>query len=83
MYIHGLWNQSLFILLQHFFVSHLCTQGERKLKEFKSMVGYVDQKTNHRKDIVDEDSWLNIKDPDDPRGRVGTVWPWQREGKDS
>jgi hypothetical protein len=53
------------------------------LKEFKSMVGYVDQRTTHRKDIVDEDSWLNIKDPADPRGRVGTVWPWQREGKDS
>jgi hypothetical protein len=26
----------------------------------------------------DEDSWINIDDVDDRRGRVGEQWPWQR-----
>jgi len=27
---------------------------------------------------TDPDSWMNIKDTEDPRGRVGTQWPWQK-----
>jgi hypothetical protein len=59
-------------------------QGERKLKEFKSMVGYVDtkSKSNGKHSMAEEDSWLNIKDPDDVRGRVGTFWPWQKGEKE-
>jgi hypothetical protein len=48
--------------------------GERRLKEFKSMVGYIDEKDKNIDS--DPDSWLNIDDKDDPRGRVGTNWPW-------
>jgi hypothetical protein len=44
--------------------------GERRLAQVQSLVGY----TVHQ----DEDSWLNIKDAEDPRGRVGNDWPWQR-----
>ena len=48
-------------------------EGERKLKELKSLVGYSDNNAQH-----DDDSWLNIKDEDDPRGRVGEDWPWNK-----
>jgi len=37
------------------------------------MVGYKDPQEK-----ADDDSWLNIKDEDDPRGRVGVAWPWDR-----
>jgi len=47
------------------------TEGERKLKQVQSMVGYSVS-------VDDEDSWLNTHDPEDPRGRVGTEWPWQK-----
>jgi len=26
----------------------------------------------------DEDSWINTKDEEDKRGRVGTQWPWEK-----
>lgn len=48
------------------------TEGERKLKQIQSMVGYSDST------VDDDDSWLNTQDPEDERGRVGTEWPWQR-----
>ncbi len=54
-------------------VSMAVKEGERRLKEFQSMVGYVDDMGKS-----DPDSWINIKDEEDPRGRVGTTWPWQR-----
>jgi hypothetical protein len=49
------------------------TDGLRKLKQVQSMVGYSDENTED-----DQDSWLNTPDTEDPRGRVGTEWPWQR-----
>ncbi len=49
-------------------------KGERRLKELKSMVGYVDRSEKTQAD--DADSWLNIDDEEDPRGRVGVQWPW-------
>jgi hypothetical protein len=55
-------------------ISMSLTEGERKLKELKSMVGYVDGKEKS-----DPDSWLNIKDKEDPRGRIGSSWPWQKD----
>ena len=27
----------------------------------------------------DDDSWINIKDADDTRGRVGIQWPWEQD----
>lgn len=47
--------------------------GERRLQQVRSMVGYKNPQTDS-----DEDSWLNIKDEEDPRGRVGVQWPWSR-----
>ena len=63
-------------------------KGERKLKELQSMVGIIPRKqtqsssgsTNNDDEgsYYDPDSWMNIKDEDDKRGRVGVQWPWQR-----
>ncbi|KAL3780110.1 hypothetical protein HJC23_005977 [Cyclotella cryptica] len=65
------------------------SEGERRLKELRSMVGYVptkrstQQSTEAAAGVVEEnydpDSWINIKDEDDPRGRVGVQWPWERD----
>ena len=27
------------------------------------------------------ESWLDINDKEDPRGRLGEGWPWSRPGK--
>lgn len=41
------------------------------------MVGYIDASNNNKTtEDQDADSWLNIDDKEDPRGRVGTNWPW-------
>jgi hypothetical protein len=45
-------------------------EGERRLAQLQSMVGYAPTAT-------DDDSWINTPDAEDPRGRVGTEWPWQ------
>ena len=50
-------------------------EGERKLKDVRSMVGFQVKEEQSS----DADSWLNIKDDIDPRGRVGTDWPWERK----
>ena len=26
----------------------------------------------------DDDSWINIKDEEDQRGRIGVQWPWEK-----
>ena len=31
----------------------------------------------------DADSWINIDDEEDPRGRVGVQWPWERDDSES
>ena len=51
-------------------------EGERRLSQLRSLVGYTKPSADG---TDDEDSWLNIKDPDDVRGRVGTDWPWERD----
>jgi hypothetical protein len=59
-------------------------EGQRTLAQFHSMVGYSPPPSsatilNGRKQQGEvEDSWLNIQDVEDPRGRVGKDWPWQR-----
>lgn len=65
-------------------ISMAVKEGERRLKEFKSMVGYVDVNKSQKSkngSSDDADSWLNIDDKDDPRGRVGTNWPWDENRK--
>lgn len=47
-------------------------EGERRLAQLQSMVGYAPTAT-------DDDSWINTPDEEDPRGRVGVAWPWQSE----
>ena len=58
-------------------------QGERKLRELEAMVGYSPKKqsTSMSHESYDDDSWINIKDEEDPRGRVGLQWPWERDDK--
>lgn len=56
-------------------ISMATKEGERKLKELHSMVGYASFTTQS-----DADSWLNIDDKDDPRGRIGIEWPWDTPG---
>lgn len=46
-------------------------EGKRRLAQVQSMVGYTP-------DSTDEDSWINTKDKEDPRGRVGVSWPWEK-----
>mmetsp|Transcript_24659 Transcript_24659/g.30327 ORF Transcript_24659/g.30327 Transcript_24659/m.30327 type:complete len:159 (+) Transcript_24659:181-657(+) len=56
-------------------------EGNKKLKELKLMVGYVDpsRKNSNSKDNEDPDSWISIDDKEDPRGRVGINWPWDNK----
>ena len=51
-------------------------EGERQLEQVRSMVGYVGADNAAK---TDGDSWLNIDDEEDPRGRVGVAWPWERK----
>ena len=51
-------------------------EGERQLEQVRSMVGYVGADNAAK---TDGDSWLNIDDDEDPRGRVGVVWPWEQK----
>lgn len=66
------------------------TEGERKMKEISTMVGYniplhrSDQQTNNESategsSSFDDDSWINIQDDEDKRGRMGVQWPWQKK----
>lgn len=66
------------------------TEGERKKKEISTMVGYnavhrSDQQTNNNESAAesgssfDDDSWINIQDDEDKRGRMGVQWPWQKK----
>ena len=48
------------------------------------MVGFVPKKQSTPQsdsaaadEKYDADSWMNIKDEDDKRGRVGVQWPWE------
>ena len=71
------------------------TEGERKMKEISTMVGYIpvhrssdqQQTTNNESKTensssFDADSWINIQDDEDKRGRMGVQWPWQKKEED-
>ena len=51
-------------------VQRAIAEGKRRFQELQEFTG-----ANNK---YDGDSWMKIDDPDDPRGRVGTVWPWQK-----
>lgn len=53
-----------------FQVQRALAEGKRRFQELQEMTGY--------KKNVDAESWLNIKDEQDPRGRVGEGWPWSK-----
>ena len=38
------------------------------------MVGFTEPQKQ-----TDTDSWINIVDEEDPRGRVGVHWPWEKK----
>lgn len=49
------------------------------------MVGYTPKRkssSENNAEMHDSDSWINIKDEEDPRGRVGIKWPWEEEEED-
>jgi len=64
------------------------SEGERRLRELQSMVGYTSQRPSslqqqYNHECYDKDSWINIKDEEDPRGRVGVHWPWEQNNDDN
>ena len=67
-------------------------EGQRRLRELEAIVGYSPSSSSNRneendgvakdrtsEESYDADSWINIKDDEDKRGRVGVVWPWERD----
>ena len=52
-----------------FNVKRALAEGQRKYAELQDFTGAKD---------ASEDSWINTKDEQDPRGRVGAGWPWSR-----
>merc|ERR1719291_1137744 len=56
-------------------------EGERRLKEMEAIAGHSSgRRRTPGPEAYDEDSWINIKDDQDQRGRVGVQWPWQAKG---
>ena len=62
--------------------------GERRLKQLEAMVGYSRKSTASIKneqtsseETYEADSWINIKDDEDKRGRVGVMWPWESDNE--
>jgi hypothetical protein len=45
-------------------------EGQRRYEELKEFTGQSNK--------YEGTSWINTKDTDDPRGRVGTGWPWSK-----
>ena len=50
-------------------VRYLIQDAKRQLIQLQAI-------TNQDKTCI-ENSWINTKDADDERGRVGTGWPWK------
>lgn len=64
--------------------------GERRLRQLEAMVGYSRKSSTSNNDTdkqssveesYDADSWINIKDDEDKRGRVGVAWPWESDNE--
>lgn len=54
-----------------FAVKRNIAEGQRRFEELKEFTGQSNKYTG-------DGSWINIKDEEDPRGRVGTGWPWAK-----
>lgn len=57
-------------------------EGERKLHELERTIGYYssrEQSPPTEEHSYDPDSWINIQDEADIRGRVGMQWPWEQD----
>jgi len=57
--------------------------GQRRAAELRGLTGEPDDDDPTKKDAAvlqqeDADSWINIVDPEDQRGRVGSGWPWAK-----
>jgi hypothetical protein len=63
--------------------------GQRRAEELRGLTGEPDVMTTKKKKSKntttaallqqeDADSWINIVDPEDQRGRVGSGWPWAK-----
>mmetsp|Transcript_17163 Transcript_17163/g.42829 ORF Transcript_17163/g.42829 Transcript_17163/m.42829 type:complete len:196 (+) Transcript_17163:102-689(+) len=53
-----------------FSIKQNIADGQRRFEELQEFTGQSNKYSG--------ESWINIKDPDDPRGRVGTGWPWAK-----
>jgi Complex 1 protein (LYR family) len=53
-----------------FNIQRALTEGKRRFAELQEFTG-GNNKYEH-------DSWMNTQDEEDPRGRVGQGWPWQK-----
>ena len=53
-----------------FSIKQNIAEGQRRFEELQEFTGQSNKYSG--------ESWINIKDPDDPRGRVGTGWPWAK-----
>jgi len=53
-----------------FTIKQNISSGQRQFEELKEFTGQSNKYTG--------ESWIKTKDPDDPRGRVGTGWPWAK-----
>jgi len=52
-------------------------EGNQRLKQIQSIVGYH-PRSKFKPRESDPDSWINTKSANDPRGRIGEEWPWNR-----
>lgn len=53
-----------------FAIKQNISEGQRRFEELKEFTGQSNKYSG--------ESWINIKDSEDPRGRVGTGWPWAK-----
>lgn len=53
-----------------FAIKQNIADGQRRFEELQEFTGQSNKYSG--------ESWINIQDPDDPRGRVGTGWPWAK-----
>lgn len=51
-------------------IKNAILNGKRRFEELKEFTGQNNK--------YEGTSWMNIQDTDDPRGRVGTNWPWEK-----
>lgn len=52
-------------------VQRALAEGKRRFQELQEFTG-----SNNK---YQGESWLTTPDHEDPRGRVGTGWPWERQ----